>query len=218
MADVPTHICHRVPAAVAGSTLLALVAGVVFSADVGSTPIRRFYQSNPVQGQADHRMQETGPAEQVDPAEPESVAAAPDVLDSVDQIPDPDIARELDSVGPMELQMVEPRTSPPDARQNQASIPAVESQPSTSPTAHGGVGVTTSTSEEAPRGTDDIIAGINAPYYRLASSEEYMRMANQYGGRFLAWNGKTITDVGYFWDHAEERHKIAHDYLFASYV
>jgi hypothetical protein len=25
--------------------------------------------------------------------------------------------------------------------------------------------------------------------------------------------GKTITDVGYFWDHAEERHKIAHDYL-----
>lgn len=30
--------------------------------------------------------------------------------------------------------------------------------------------------------------------------------------------GKTITDVGYFWDHAEERHKIAHDYLFANYV
>ena len=30
--------------------------------------------------------------------------------------------------------------------------------------------------------------------------------------------GKTIDDVGYFWDHAEQRHKIAHDYLFANYV
>jgi hypothetical protein len=30
--------------------------------------------------------------------------------------------------------------------------------------------------------------------------------------------GKTIEDVGYFWDHAEQRSKIAHDYLFANYV
>jgi hypothetical protein len=30
--------------------------------------------------------------------------------------------------------------------------------------------------------------------------------------------GKLIEDVGYFWDHAEERHKIAHDYLIANYV
>jgi len=30
--------------------------------------------------------------------------------------------------------------------------------------------------------------------------------------------GKTIEDVGYFWDHAEERYKIAHDYLFVNYV
>lgn len=30
--------------------------------------------------------------------------------------------------------------------------------------------------------------------------------------------GKTIEDVGYFWDHAENRSKIAHDYLFANYV
>jgi hypothetical protein len=30
--------------------------------------------------------------------------------------------------------------------------------------------------------------------------------------------GKLIEDVGYFWDQAEERHKIAHDYLIASYV
>ena len=27
-----------------------------------------------------------------------------------------------------------------------------------------------------------------------------------------------IEDVGYFWDHAEQRHKIAHDYLIANYV
>jgi SRSO17 transposase len=31
-------------------------------------------------------------------------------------------------------------------------------------------------------------------------------------------DGKLIEDVGYFWDHAEQRHKIAHDYLFANYV
>lgn len=30
--------------------------------------------------------------------------------------------------------------------------------------------------------------------------------------------GKTIEDVGYFWDHAEERYKIAHAYVFANYV
>jgi len=31
-------------------------------------------------------------------------------------------------------------------------------------------------------------------------------------------DGKFIEDIGWFWDHAEDRHKIAHDYLFANYV
>ncbi len=31
-------------------------------------------------------------------------------------------------------------------------------------------------------------------------------------------DGKLIEDVGWFWDHAEQRHKIAHDWLFADYV
>lgn len=31
-------------------------------------------------------------------------------------------------------------------------------------------------------------------------------------------SGKLIEDVGYFWDHAEHRYKIAHDYLIANYV
>jgi hypothetical protein len=31
-------------------------------------------------------------------------------------------------------------------------------------------------------------------------------------------DGKLIEDVGYFWDHAEERYKIAHDYLIVNYV
>jgi hypothetical protein len=31
-------------------------------------------------------------------------------------------------------------------------------------------------------------------------------------------DGKLIKDVGWFWDHAEQRSKIAHDYLFADYV
>jgi hypothetical protein len=30
--------------------------------------------------------------------------------------------------------------------------------------------------------------------------------------------GQLIDDVGWFWDHAEERYKIAHDYLIANYV
>jgi hypothetical protein len=31
-------------------------------------------------------------------------------------------------------------------------------------------------------------------------------------------DGKFIKDVGWFWDHAEDRRKIAHDYLFVNYV
>src|SRR5215211_2419489 len=31
-------------------------------------------------------------------------------------------------------------------------------------------------------------------------------------------DGKCIEDAGWFWDHAEERHLIAHDYLIANYV
>jgi DDE superfamily endonuclease len=30
--------------------------------------------------------------------------------------------------------------------------------------------------------------------------------------------GQLIADVGWFWDHAEERYKIAHDYLIVNYV
>lgn len=30
--------------------------------------------------------------------------------------------------------------------------------------------------------------------------------------------GKLIEDVGYYWDHADQRYKIAHDYLIANYV
>lgn len=31
-------------------------------------------------------------------------------------------------------------------------------------------------------------------------------------------HGQRIADVGWFWDHAEQRNKIAHDYLFVNYV
>ena len=31
-------------------------------------------------------------------------------------------------------------------------------------------------------------------------------------------DGKWIDDVGWFWDHAEDRHKVAHDYLIVNYV
>lgn len=50
--------------------------------------------------------------------------------------------------------------------------------------------------------------------------------ATRYSGRgvialddvLIDHDGKLIEDVGWFWDHAEERYKIAHDYLFANYV
>jgi hypothetical protein len=31
-------------------------------------------------------------------------------------------------------------------------------------------------------------------------------------------SGELIADVGWYWDHVDQRHKIAHDYLFANYV
>ena len=31
-------------------------------------------------------------------------------------------------------------------------------------------------------------------------------------------HGKMIEDAGWFWDHSEQRHKIAHDYVIANYV
>lgn len=34
----------------------------------------------------------------------------------------------------------------------------------------------------------------------------------------VAHDGKLIEDVGYFWDHADQRYLIAHDYLIAGYV
>jgi len=34
----------------------------------------------------------------------------------------------------------------------------------------------------------------------------------------IGHSGKLIEDAGYFWDHAEERYKIAHDYLIVNYV
>src|SRR4051794_14622288 len=37
------------------------------------------------------------------------------------------------------------------------------------------------------------------------------------GNTLIGHYGKLIDDVGWFWDHAEGRHKIAHDYLTADY-
>jgi hypothetical protein len=34
----------------------------------------------------------------------------------------------------------------------------------------------------------------------------------------ISHEGQVIEDVGYFWDHADQRHLIAHDYLIINYV
>lgn len=51
-----------------------------------------------------------------------------------------------------------------------------------------------------------------APQTRYAPSG-VIPIANTLGDH----SGKLIEEVGYFWDHAEQRHKIAHDYLIANY-
>lgn len=59
---------------------------------------------------------------------------------------------------------------------------------------------------------------------RLALMQEHS--STQYADRgvialdnvLIDHDGQLIEDAGWFWDHAEQRHKIAHDYLFANYV
>lgn len=38
------------------------------------------------------------------------------------------------------------------------------------------------------------------------------------GHTLIDYDGKLIEDAGWFWDHADKRHLIAYDYLFANYV
>lgn len=66
------------------------------------------------------------------------------------------------------------------------------------------------------------VAELNAQRLSLLQEDP----ATQYSDRgvialddvLIDHDGKLIKDAGWFWDHAEQRHKIAHDYLFANYV
>ncbi|MBX3432812.1 MAG: IS701 family transposase [Pirellulales bacterium] len=66
------------------------------------------------------------------------------------------------------------------------------------------------------------VEGLNAARLALLQEDE----ATRFGDRgvialddvLVDHDGKLIEDVGWFWDHAEQRHKIAHDWLFANYV
>jgi hypothetical protein len=63
---------------------------------------------------------------------------------------------------------------------------------------------------------------LNARRLELLQEDPATRYANHgviaLDDVLLDHDGKLIEDVGWFWDHAEDRHKIAHDYLFANYV
>jgi hypothetical protein len=60
----------------------------------------------------------------------------------------------------------------------------------------GGLAESDTEATDGSVGTETIKAGVNAPYYRLASLEEYLRMAREHGGRFLAWNGTIAVKIG----------------------
>jgi hypothetical protein len=63
---------------------------------------------------------------------------------------------------------------------------------------------------------------INQRRLDLMQREPTTRYSNQgviaLDDTLIDHDGKFIKDVGWFWDHAEERNKIAHDYLFVNYV
>ncbi len=64
--------------------------------------------------------------------------------------------------------------------------------------------------------------GTNERRLQLMQLQEGTRYSNTgviaLDNTLIDHDGQLIDDVGWFWDHAEERHKIAHDYLFINYV
>jgi hypothetical protein len=63
---------------------------------------------------------------------------------------------------------------------------------------------------------------LNARRLKLLQEDSATRYANHgviaLDDVLIDHDGKLIEDVGWFWDHAKDRSKIAHDYLFANYV
>ena len=63
---------------------------------------------------------------------------------------------------------------------------------------------------------------LNERRLELLQREPTTRYSNQgviaLDDTLIDHDGKFIKDVGWFWDHAEDRNKIAHDYLFVNYV
>jgi DDE superfamily endonuclease len=66
------------------------------------------------------------------------------------------------------------------------------------------------------------VAALNARRLELLQEDPATRYARHgviaLDDVLIDHDGKLIEDVGWFWDHADQRHKIAHDYLFANYV
>ncbi len=66
------------------------------------------------------------------------------------------------------------------------------------------------------------VEALNARRLELLQQDSSTRYSDQgviaIDNVLIDHDGKFIKDVGWFWDHAEGRNKIAHDYLFANYV
>jgi hypothetical protein len=71
-------------------------------------------------------------------------------------------------------------------------------------------------------GADWDVDELNARRLELLQEDPATRYSNRgviaVDDVLIDHDGKLIEDVGWFWDHAEQRHKIAHDWLFANYV
>lgn len=71
-------------------------------------------------------------------------------------------------------------------------------------------------------GADWDVAALNERRIELLQKESETRFGDRgvipIDNVLIDHEGKLIEDVGWFWDHAEKRHKIAHDYLVVDYV
>lgn len=71
-------------------------------------------------------------------------------------------------------------------------------------------------------GVDWDVTAVNERRLQLLQEDATTRYSNHgvipIDDVLIDHDGKLIEDVGWFWDHAEQRNKIAHDYLFVNYV
>jgi hypothetical protein len=136
------------------------------------------------------------PAIPLDASDTEPLAdpdATPADIGLIEVRPEPD---PLPVLTPPEPPVKQPDARPvqnqePEAPADKPDVPAADA-----PATHGALAEAEGPVRDANAGARDIVEGVTAPYYRLTSLDEYLRMAWEHGGRFLAWNGSIAVKIG----------------------